>query len=142
MRAWIKAWIERFSTILRYGANSIITTLVDTAIVWILVKLGVGIVAANTVGVLVGFVLGYVLTAAYVFQAARGRLGFVIYLGTFGIGLGMADWLIWWGHTAAFAAFGEGMNFLLSKGLSIVLPFFVMYFLRKGLYAWCDRRKE
>ena len=129
----MKQLFKRFSILIRYGINSIVTTVVDTAIVWILVKMGISIVAANTTGVIVGFLLGYVLTAAYVFQAAKGKMGFVIYFGTFLIGLVLADYLIWLGNTRLFAVFSESVNFLLSKGLSIVVPFFVMYFLRKIL---------
>lgn len=136
----MKQLFKRFSILIRYGINSIVTTVVDTAIVWILVKMGISIVAANTTGVIVGFLLGYVLTAAYVFQAAKGKMGFVIYFGTFLIGLVLADYLIWLGNTRLFTAFSESVNFLLSKGLSIVVPFFVMYFLRKILYEILEKR--
>ena len=136
----MKQLFKRFSILIRYGINSIVTTVVDTAIVWILVKMGISIVAANTTGVIVGFLLGYVLTAAYVFQAAKGKMGFVIYFGTFLIGLVLADYLIWLGNTRLFAAFSESVNFLLSKGLSIVVPFFGMYFLRKILYGILEKR--
>ena len=136
----MKQLFKRFSILIRYGINSIVTTVVDTAIVWILVKMGISIVAANTTGVIVGFLLGYVLTAAYVFQAAKGKMGFVIYFGTFLIGLVLADYLIWLGNTRLFATFSESVNFLLSKGLSIVVPFFVMYFLRKILYGILEKR--
>ncbi len=136
----MKQLFKRFSILIRYGINSIVTTVVDTAIVWILVKMGISIVAANTTGVIVGFLLGYVLTAAYVFQAAKGKMGFVIYFGTFLIGLVLADYLIWLGNTRLFAVFSESVNFLLSKGLSIVVPFFVMYFLRKILYGILEKR--
>lgn len=135
----MKQLFKRFSTLFRYGINSVVTTIVDTAIVWILVKMGISIVAANTTGVIVGFLLGYVLTAAYVFQAAKGKMGFVIYFGTFLIGLVLADYLIWLGNTRLFTAFSESVNFLLSKGLSIVVPFFVMYFLRKILYGMLEK---
>lgn len=135
----MKQLFKRFSTLFRYGINSVVTTVVDTAIVWILVKMGISIVAANTTGVIVGFLLGYVLTAAYVFQAAKGKMGFVIYFGTFLIGLVLADYLIWLGNTRLFTAFSESVNFLLSKGLSIVVPFFVMYFLRKILYGMLEK---
>lgn len=135
----MKQLFKRFSILIRYGINSIVTTVVDTAIVWILVKMGISIVAANTTGVIVGFLLGYVLTAAYVFQAAKGKMGFVIYFGTFLIGLVLADYLIWLGNTRLFTAFSESVNFLLSKGLSIVVPFFVMYFLRKILYGMLEK---
>ena len=138
----MKQLFKRFSTLFRYGINSVVTTVVYTAIVWILVKMGISIVAANTTGVIVGFLLGYVLTAAYVFQAAKGKMGFVIYFGTFLIGLVLADYLIWLGNTRLFTAFSESVNFLLSKGLSIVVPFFVMYFLRKILYGMLEKHSS
>ena len=136
MRALLKKWRR----IIIYGMNSVIATVIDVAVVWILAKLHMGIVAANTIGVAVGFVVGYLLDSHYVFPTARGRLGFGIYLGTSLGGLALGDLLIWWGTVKLFAGMSENMNFLFSKGMSIVVPFFVMYLLRKLLYSLCERR--
>lgn len=128
--------------IFRYLFNSGIVTVVDVMVVWILVQCQIDIVVSNTIGVIVGFLLGYMLTAWLVFDSAKGKGGFVIYFVTFLIGLILADFLIWWGNQKLFVAFSENINFLLSKGLSVVVPFFVMYFLRRYLYQLRESQKE
>jgi putative flippase GtrA len=120
----------------RYLVNSCVVTVLDIIIVWVLVRLfGVNIVAANTVGVIAGFLLDYFLSVFYVFESASGTNGFAIYLITFLFGLVLADALIYWSSVSIFAGCEADINLLLSKGVSIVIPFFILYYLRKILYS-------
>lgn len=126
-----------------YFLNSCFITGLDVACVWILYKVfHVNVVIANTAGVLLGFIVGYILTAKFVFNTAKGILGFVIFFATFLVGLVTADWLIYTGETVLFAKFPEQIRFLCSKGLSVVVPYFVMYGLRKVLYRLLEKHQE
>lgn len=127
-------WFMKTPGIFRYLVNSFVVTVIDVIIVWILVQFGVDIVVSNTIGVVIGFLLDYMLSVIYVFDSAKGKGGFAIYLSTFIMGLFLADFLIWWGNTRLFVMFSEMVNFLFSKGLSIIIPFFIMYGIRKALY--------
>lgn len=134
---------KSYPTSITYFLNSCFITGLDVACVWILYKLfDVNVVAANTAGVLLGFVVGYILTAKFVFRTAEGVIGFAVYFVTFLIGLVLADWLIYTGETALFVQMQEQFRFLFSKGLSIVVPYFVMYFMRKILYRLLEKYKK
>ena len=129
---------QKIPMIIRYLINSCITTIVDVCLVWVLLKIGLQIVAANSIGVVTGFLLGYILSFIFVWDNAKSKSGFVIFFITFLLGLVLADYLIWLGDTYWFAGLDSRLRFLASKGISIVVPFFVMYFLRKYLYGRRD----
>ena len=131
----MKKWYLNASPIIRYFLNSCFVTVIDVIFVWVFARLfGINIVVANTIGVVMGFLIDYVLSKCFVFDEARGKSGFAIYLVTFLFGLVLADWLIYWSSISLFMDFEKDLNILLSKGFSIVVPFFVLYFLRKFLY--------
>lgn len=118
-----------------YFINSCIVTVLDFLTVLFLYKVfHVNIVLANTAGVLLGFLVGYFLAARYVFQKADSIVGFLIYFLTFLMGLIFADWLIYKGEYVLFSEMQEYFRFLFSKGLSIVVPYFFIYYIRKLLY--------
>jgi len=102
---------------------------------------GENITLANTIGVVAGFLLGYVLASKRVFEANYSMPSFLIYFGTFLGGLVLADVLITVTHRSLIVSCPEWFAFLVSKGVSVVVPFFAMYFARKVLYAQL-RRKE
>lgn len=125
-----------------YFLNSCFVTVLDVSCVWVLYKLlHVNVVVSNTAGVLLGFIVGYFLTARLVFKTAGGAVGFIIYFGTFLVGLVLADWLIYVGEATLFVQLPEMLCFLCSKGLSVVVPYFVMYFLRKFLYGMLEKHQ-
>ena len=73
MMRWVQAIWHRFEKIIRYLFCSIISTVFDVAIVWCLYHLaGVSLVVANTVGVVAGFLISYVLSARQVFETRYG----------------------------------------------------------------------
>ena len=128
---------------LTYLLISCLATLADASLVWLLYRqLGMGLVVANTLGVLCGFVISYLLAARLVFRGLRNRRGLAVFFLTFLGGLVLADLLIFWGETRWFATFEEGWRFFLSKGLSIVVPFFMMYEIRRRYNLQQERREE
>jgi putative flippase GtrA len=100
------------------------------------------LVTANTTGVISGFFVSYFLSLKTVFGACHGIGSFAIYVFTSGIGLVLANFLIATTYAFFITYFPEWFAFLLSKGFSIVVPFFVMYFMRKYLYIWLNKRRE
>jgi putative flippase GtrA len=131
----IKIFIEK--PIVYYMFNSVIVTIIDTFIVWLLYRIvHIDIVTSNTIGVITGFIIHYILSAKAVFKVKHNLLSFLVYLGTFFIGLVFADWLIYIGENRLFLSFHEDISFLLSKGISVVLPFFLLYFIRKIIFNW------
>lgn len=130
----------KLSPMMRYLLYSILVTIIDTVVVWVMYRgMGIHVVVSNTTGVIIGFVIHYLLSSKAVFDTELGVQGFLIYLGTFLMGLGLADLLIYTGEKLLFTGLEDNLSFLLSKGLSIVVPFFFLYFLRRILFELLRR---
>lgn len=129
--------------ITNYFVYSVIVTIVDTGIVWALVRFtSTQLVMANTIGVITGFLLHYLLASKTVFKTEYGLGGFVIYLATFFFGLNFANWLIVMSYEYVFMAYAVDLRILLSKGVSIGVPFFAMYYMRKYLFVMLNKFKR
>lgn len=122
--------ISDYKRIIKYGIFSILVTIIDTSIVYVLFgHVTANIVIANTTGVIIGFIIHYFLAIDNVFATKPSLASFSIYLGTFFIGLILADYIIWLFYHVFM------LGFFVSKGASIVIPFFVMYGMRKAIYS-------
>jgi len=126
-----------------YLLYSLIATVVDSAVVWFLVKYSLaGLVPANTAGVLSGFAIHYILSLKSVFETKIGTNSFLIYFVTFLGGLALANTLIYYSYEYAFAALQEDLRILASKGVSIVIPFFILYYARKRLFSYAQNKEK
>lgn len=138
----MKQLMLRFEKIIKYFLFSALSTLLDVAVVWVLLNaLGLDLVLSNTVGVVAGFVLSYLLSSKAVFDTELGLAGFLIFFGTFLVGLVAADVLISVTHSLVSPYTPEWFSFLFSKGVSIVIPFFGLYFSRKWLYGLLRKKR-
>ncbi|AAK80535.1 putative flippase GtrA [Clostridium acetobutylicum] len=136
----LKKKFNRYGSIIKYLSYSIFVTVIDIAAVWVIMSfLNVGIVYANTIGIIIGFIIHYLLASKSVFNVEYGILGIGVYFITFLFGLLMADFIVYLSYIRVFYFLGKDINFLLSKGASIVIPFFVMYFMRKYIYLFLGK---
>lgn len=125
----------------RYLFVSIVVTIFDVLIVMIMRNwFNTGIVTANTVGVVSGSVLQYFLVSRHVFYMEYGVEGVLVFFGTFLFGLLLADWVIWFSNRVLPYSLDKNVNLLISKGFSIVIPFFILYGIRKYLFDLLKRR--
>lgn len=136
----IKTQIRLHKAFLLYGIISVFVTLIDVATCRICEN-WIPSVAANTVGVVTGFIIQYFLTARHVYNKKNIK-SFFVFLWTFFVGLGSADLIIYVFRTFVFHGSDGSLAFLVSKGFSIVLPFFLMYFLRKRFMPAAGGEKE
>lgn len=121
--------------LLKYLLISIFITLIDLAIVYILrFFFHQSLVFSNTIGVVSGCIVQYFLTSKYVFDVKRDRKSIIIFFGTFLVGLVLADITIYLTDMALKGYFTEKIVFFVAKGASMVVPFFVIYYLRRYLY--------
>jgi putative flippase GtrA len=129
--------------LLYYLFNSVIVTVLDSVIVWILYRiLSVDLIISNTTGVIIGFIVHYILSAKAVFKTKYDLVSFIVYLATFLIGLAFADYLIYIGENNLFLSANADLRFFLSKGISIVLPFFLLYFIRRIIFNCLRSRNK
>ena len=103
--------------------------------------LDLDLVMSNTIGVVTGFIVSYLLSTESVFDTKLGIAGFLVFFGTFIFGLLLADFLIVVSNDFTSPHFPQSIAFILSKGVSVALPFFVLYFLRKYLYSLLHKKR-
>lgn len=132
--------LDGFSPLTKYLTYSVFVTILDVLTVWVLVRLfHVDLVISNTAGVIFGFIIHYVLSSKSVFNTDFGVSGFLIYLVTFIGGLYLANWIIVFCNDHVFYLLGDNLRLLMSKGISVVIPFFVLYGIRKICYDMLAR---
>lgn len=122
--------LYKYRSISKYVMYSLIVTIIDVSIVYLIRRfILINIIIANTVGVVVGFLIHYFLSIKNVFAMKSDRIVFFVYFATFLMGLALANYVIW----IFYEVFKTG--FFVSKGASVTIPFFAMYSIRKAIYS-------
>lgn len=129
----IKALLEKNKMIITYGLISCFVTVIDVAVSYMLEDY-TGILTANAIGVITGFIIQYFLASKKVFNSQNLKT-FIIFLATFFVGLLAAEAIIYIFRIIIFRGIDTKFAFLSSKGMSIVIPFFLIYFMRKKLIS-------
>ena len=126
--------LKKYESVISYGLISVGVTLVDVLLTYIFKHFTL-LVIANTIGVVTGGIIQYILNAKLVFHVKNNNKNIAIYVITFIGGLLIANLIIYFSNML-FSMYlsNDKIVFLISKGLSIVIPFFVLYFVRKELY--------
>ena len=125
----IKAWIALHQFFSRYLMISVFVTILD-AVVSRVGEVFVSLIVANSLGILVGFSVQYILVSRHVYNN-KDIPTFVKFLVTFVFGFILANGIVYLCRTQIFQGSVEFIAFVVSKGMSIVIPFYAMYFLRK-----------
>lgn len=126
-------------TFLKYLGVSAGSLVLDMTIVSILYLIsGKELLWANTAGLVAGFLFTFFLSH-FVFNAPLDWKGFAIYLGTFFLGVILANSIILYANRLLTVPLGRKGAFVIAKGLSVVLPFFIMYTIRKRLFQLKER---
>jgi putative flippase GtrA len=117
--------------LLLYGLISAFVTLLDVAVSYVGEHFTDKLIS-NALGVITGFIVQYFLASKKVFNS-RNRKTFLIFLVTFLFGLACAQGIVWFSRDILFQGSAAPVAFAVSKGLSIVIPFFILYYLRLKL---------
>ena len=129
--------------IIRYAGCSVATAALETGVDWCLIHLtGMGIVPANTISILIGAVAHYFLTLALVFELDNNVQSALAYLLTFALGLLLQNLIISLFYDHLLVGLGDLPRLLISKGLSLVIPFFLTYYLRSVINQAIRARRE
>lgn len=90
-------------------------------------KAQINYLIACNLGIALGFLFQYFTGMKYVFKGGNRPKSFLIYIGTFAIGLLLANTTIWTSYNIL------SLSFFYSKIMSMLVPFFITYFIRKTL---------
>ncbi|MGL6121381.1 MAG: GtrA family protein [Fusobacteriaceae bacterium] len=122
---------KKNKTIINYGGISILVTVIDVFVSRFLESY-TSIILANTLGVISGFIIQFFLTSKYVFRN-KSRYAFFVFFLTFLFGLLLANAIVYVVRVVAFNSGDTLLSFAFSKAFSIVIPFFIIYIVRKKL---------
>ncbi len=136
----IKELFNEHKGFLAYGIISVLVTVIDVIVSrvsegmfkMVIDNVSVVPVIANATGVVIGFIIQYFLTAKFVYNT-KSTKSFVVFLSTFFLNLLFATAIVFLFRTVIFDNSDSTFVFLISKGASIVFPFFITYFIRKKL---------
>lgn len=124
----------KYWKIIKYALCSVATALLETAVGWLLLHLlPYGIVAANTAAIIMGAIAHYFLTLLLVFEKKNNAKSFAVYVVTFLLGLVLQNAIIWAFYEQLLVNQTEILRFVISKGMSLVIPFFLLYYIRSYL---------
>lgn len=137
----ISQWTKAHRSFVIYFLISVFVTLVDIVVTCVSERF-VDIVIANTIGVVTGFVIQYFLCTRKIYAGSSVKTAIIFFV-TWLFGLGLANLIVYVVRVLIFDNREGIIYFLIGKGASIAIPFFVLYFIRKKLIpAKTDQEAE
>lgn len=110
----------------KYFFVSCMASVLDFCISYLLYrKMGLGYITACNSGIISGFIFQCALCTRYIFKTDNLLNSLLVYLATFIMGIFLADCTMWTGYGVM------KLPFLFSKALSMMVPFFITYFIRR-----------
>ncbi len=131
MKINITDFIRNHKAFIAYGLISVFVTVIDIVVCRFCEQFTTPVIA-NTIGVIVGFIIQYFLTARHVYNT-KSMKSFLLFFFTFLLNLLMANVIVFVSRTYLFDNSASNTAFLISKAASIVFPFFITYYLRKNV---------
>lgn len=114
-----------------YFFISVLATVADVVVSRLCESL-FSVVTANTIGVVAGFVLQYFLCTAKVYAGSTKKTAAIFFVTWLGALL-LADGIVYVVRSIIFDNANGILYYLIGKGCSIAIPFFITYFIRKKL---------
>jgi putative flippase GtrA len=127
-----------YKIFLNYLCISVVVTLLDIIVSYLLENyilpnsfdLNVKILIANTTGIIVGFIIQFFLAAKHVYNKSDVAT-FTKFFLTFLLGLFLQNSIVVLSRTFLFNGSSTGLAFLISKLLSIAIPFVFIFYIRQ-----------
>lgn len=142
-REFVKEKFVKYRSVICYIGLSALTATLETAIGYLMVSFfSCNVVVANSTGIVIGATLHFLLTSKAVFHVKYSWRNVLIYVGTFLLGMLLQNTLIWICYERLFRKCLEVLRYLISKAVSLILPFGIMYFVRGSLYNWSERKQQ
>lgn len=132
----IRSLIEKYSQVIKYFIISCGTAVIELCIGLLLINLlHLSEVVSNTAGILIGSAIHYVCVTKKVFDRSVDIRTVVIYISTFLLGMLIQNGVVWAVCRLLVGVVGKSIGYTVSKVASLAVSFFVLYGVRKFLYA-------
>lgn len=128
----MKQLINRFMPIIKYVCFSGMTAVIESIIALLLINLcSLSEVPANTAGIIIGSVIHYLCVTRGVFNGKINWKTVMVYVSTFIMGMLLQNLVVWATVKIIGDSLNENLRYLAAKACSLVVSFFLMYFIRK-----------
>ena len=135
--------IQKFLPLIKYILFSVMTAVIESIIGLILINLcGLGEVTANTIGIIIGTGVHYLCVTRKVFNSKVNWKTVTVYVTTFLMGMLLQNFVVWAAVHIIGDMLSESIRYLAAKFCSLVISFFIMYFIRKLGYRLAGENKE
>lgn len=115
-------------SIIKYFIISSIAGVIDLIAAYICYRyLNYNYLLSCNIGIFAGLIFQYFTTLKYVFKKNKKGTFFFVFVGTFFLGLALADGTMWVSWDVL------SLPFIVSKMASMGIPFFITYFIRRRL---------
>lgn len=132
----IRSLIEKYLQVIKYFIISCGTAVIELCIGLLLINLlHLSEVVSNTAGILIGSAIHYVCVTKKVFNRSVDIRTVVIYISTFLLGMLIQNGVVWAVCRLLVGVVGKSIGYTVSKVASLAVSFFVLYGVRKFLYA-------
>lgn len=132
----IRSLIEKYLQVIKYFIISCGTAVIELCIGLLLINLlHLSEVVSNTAGILIGSAIHYVCVTKKVFNRSVDIRTVVIYISTFLLGMFIQNGVVWGVCRLLDGVVGKSIGYTVSKVASLAVSFFVLYGVRKFLYA-------
>ena len=132
----IRSLIEKYLQVIKYFIISCGTAVIELCIGLLLINLlHLSEVVSNTAGILIGSAIHYVCVTKKVFNRSVDIRTVVIYISTFLLGMLIQNGVVWAVCRLLDGVVGKSIGYTVSKVASLAVSFFVLYGVRKFLYA-------
>lgn len=132
----IRSLIEKYLQVIKYFIISCGTAVIELCIGLLLINLlHLSEVVSNTAGILIGSAIHYVCVTKKVFNRSVDIRTVVIYISTFLLGMLIQNGVVWGVCRLLDGVVGKSIGYTVSKVASLAVSFFVLYGVRKFLYA-------
>lgn len=132
----LRSLIEKYSQVIKYFIISCGTAVIELCIGLLLINLlHLSEVVSNTAGILIGSAIHYVCVTKKVFDRSVDIRTVVIYISTFLLGMLIQNGVVWAVCRLLVGVVGKSIGYTVSKVASLAVSFFVLYGVRKFLYA-------
>ncbi len=128
--------ISKYRQILVYGFCSVFTCVLETVIGYGLKNyLGQKLIVANSISILIGAIVHYVLVTKKAFKRRTSLWNGFVYIITFILGFVLQNLVMKITYDKLLFMLIEVYRYTISKFVSVGVPFFLVYFVRKYLYS-------
>jgi putative flippase GtrA len=140
MKEKLEQLLKKYHKIISYVITSCFTAMIELGVGLAMIKIfSFSTVAANTVGIIIGSAVHYLLVTNKVFEKKTDIKTAAVYIATFLIGMLLQNTVVYFSDKLLSQYLTTDLSYSVSKGLSLAVSFALMYQLRKKLYSLLGR---